>query len=70
MPLVADEQGRCLGFGQAGPGSWEAVEWEAWPVLHDIVGQALTQAQTDMESLAGAASAMPVTIGRKIGSVM
>lgn len=43
--LIADENGRSVGFGLAGPGSWEAVGWDAArQVLHDIVRQALTQA--------------------------
>lgn len=53
--IVADETGRCLGFGQAGPGSWEAIGWaRAEAVLHDIVGQALHDAAIDITALAGA----------------
>ena len=53
--LIADENGRCLGFGQAGPGSWEAVGWEnAQAVLHTIVNQALAQAGVAKSSIAGA----------------
>ncbi|MCB9419975.1 MAG: ATPase [Ardenticatenaceae bacterium] len=53
--LIADENGRCLGFGQAGPGSWEAIGWEgAQQVLHRIVGQALDQAGVDKAAVAGA----------------
>ncbi|MEJ2749648.1 MAG: BadF/BadG/BcrA/BcrD ATPase family protein, partial [Anaerolineae bacterium] len=53
--LIADENGRCLGFGQAGPGSWEAVGWEAAEqVLHQIVNQALAQAGVNKAALAGA----------------
>lgn len=53
--LVADETGRCLGFGQAGPGSWEAIGWAAAEaVLHDIVAQALAGAGIGAGDLAGA----------------
>lgn len=53
--LIADENGRCLGFGQAGPGSWEAIGWEAaGVVLHQIVEQALAQANVGKTDIAGA----------------
>jgi N-acetylglucosamine kinase-like BadF-type ATPase len=53
--LIADENGRCVGFGQAGPGSWEAVGWAAAQrVLHQIVDQALLQAEVDKTAIAGA----------------
>jgi len=53
--LIADENGRCLGFGAAGPGSWEAVGWEnAQEVLHAIVNQALGQAGVDKSAIGGA----------------
>ena len=53
--LIADENGRCLGFGQAGPGSWEAVGWKgAQQTLHNIVNQALDQAAIVKEAIAGA----------------
>lgn len=53
--LIADENGRCVGFGQAGPGSWEAVGWEAaQQILHQIVQQALVQARLDKAAIAGA----------------
>ncbi|MCA9916968.1 MAG: hypothetical protein KC445_03405, partial [Anaerolineales bacterium] len=53
--LLADENGRCLGFGQAGPGSWEAIGWAAaQDVLHDIVGQALAQAGVARTAVVGA----------------
>ncbi|MAU00385.1 MAG: ATPase [Anaerolineaceae bacterium] len=53
--LIADENGRCRGFGQAGPGSWEAIGWEAaGEVLHQIVEQALAQANVDKTAVAGA----------------
>ncbi|MFQ5420510.1 MAG: N-acetylglucosamine kinase [Anaerolineae bacterium] len=53
--LVADENGRCAGFGKAGPGSWEAVGWEAAQlVLHNIVDQALEWAGIEKKAIAGA----------------
>jgi N-acetylglucosamine kinase-like BadF-type ATPase len=53
--LIADENGRCLGFGAAGPGSWEAVGWEAArQALHHIVNQAVTQACIPRQAIAGA----------------
>lgn len=53
--LIADENGRCLGVGQAGAGSWEAVGWdEARQVLHTIVDEALLQAGVAKAAIAGA----------------
>lgn len=53
--LIADENGRCLGFGQAGPGSWEAIGWAAAEeVLHNIVTQALEQANVAKTAVVGA----------------
>lgn len=53
--LIADENGRCRGFGQAGPGSWETVGWAAaQQVLHQIVDQALGQAGVDKTAVVGA----------------
>ena len=53
--LLADENGRCVGLGQAGPGSWEAIGWDgARQVLHDIVEQVLTQGGLSREAVAGA----------------
>jgi N-acetylglucosamine kinase-like BadF-type ATPase len=53
--VIADDTGRCVGFGKAGPGSWEAIGWErAELVLHDIVDQALAQADISIEAVAGA----------------
>ena len=52
--LIAAEDGRCAGFGAAGPGSWEAIGWEgAQEVLHSIVGQALAQSGIRPEAVAG-----------------
>ncbi len=53
--LIADETGRCIGFGSAGAGSWEAIGWQqAEVVLHDIVNQALAQAGLTRDAIAGA----------------
>ena len=53
--LIADENGRCLGFGQAGAGSWEAIGWEAaQTVLHQIVNHALAQSGVNKLGIAGA----------------
>jgi len=53
--LIADENGRCLGFGKAGAGSWEAVGWDAAQhLLHDIVNQAVAQAGIHKQAIAGA----------------
>lgn len=53
--MIADELGHCVGFGQAGPGSWEAIGWAgAERLLHQIVEQALAQAGVGVGTLAGA----------------
>lgn len=53
--LIADENGRSVGFGIAGPGSWEAVGWNgAAAVLHDIVDQAVAMAGIGKAQIAGA----------------
>ncbi len=53
--LIADENGRSVGLGVAGPGSWEPVGWKmARIVLHDIVNQALIQAGINKYEIVGA----------------
>jgi len=53
--LVADENGRAAGFGQSGPGSWEAVGWQgAQEVLADITEQVLFKAGITKAEIAGA----------------
>jgi N-acetylglucosamine kinase-like BadF-type ATPase len=43
--LVSDENGRILGFGEAGPGNWEGVGWGgARRTIGDIMDQALATA--------------------------
>lgn len=53
--LIADENGHSVGFGKAGPGSWEAVGWEdARTALHDIVEQAVANSGIQRAQIAGA----------------
>jgi len=53
--LIADENGRSVGFAQAGPGNWEVVGWEGTrQVLHTITDNALAMAGIGKEDLAGA----------------
>jgi N-acetylglucosamine kinase-like BadF-type ATPase len=53
--LVADENGRAVGFGQSGPGSWEAVGWNgAQEVLCDITEQVLYRAGITKSDIYGA----------------
>lgn len=53
--LIADASGRCLGLGEAGRGSWEAIGWDAAQVvLHDVVNKALQQAGIKRRQIAGA----------------
>lgn len=53
--LVADEQGRAVGFGNSGPGSWEAVGWDgAQEVLCNITNQVLDQAGISKAEIWGA----------------
>ncbi|MFQ5422136.1 MAG: N-acetylglucosamine kinase, partial [Anaerolineae bacterium] len=53
--LIADENGRPVGFGEGGPGNWESVGWDgARRMLKAIICQALTQAGIEQEQIAGA----------------
>ncbi len=53
--LIADENGRSVGFAEDGPGNWEVVGWEGTRrVLQTITQQALAQAGIGKEALAGA----------------
>jgi N-acetylglucosamine kinase-like BadF-type ATPase len=53
--LVADETGRALGFGQAGPGNYQVVGYAGMAAaLHEATGQALAMAATTIEQIAGA----------------
>lgn len=53
--LIADEKGRAMGFGLAGPGNWEGVGWEgACATLNDIISQATTAAGIGRQQVAAA----------------
>ena len=53
--LIADEEGRALGFGAGGPGNHEVVGYEGLrEVLHSITHQALASAGIALEQIAGA----------------
>lgn len=54
--LIADQWGQAIGFGQGGPGNWEAVGWEGTrTVLDEIITQATVQASIDRADLTAAA---------------
>jgi N-acetylglucosamine kinase-like BadF-type ATPase len=53
--LIADGNGRVLGFCEGGPGNWETVGWEGTrAVLAEIIGQATAQAGVERTQIAGA----------------
>lgn len=53
--LVADETGRAVGFGQAGPGSWELVGYDGLTAaLQEATGRALEMAGLSVHDLRGA----------------
>jgi N-acetylglucosamine kinase-like BadF-type ATPase len=53
--LIADENGRSVGFAHGGPGNWEVIGWEGTrQVLHTITEKALALAGIGRDSLAGA----------------
>ena len=53
--LIADKQGRAVGFGEYGPGSHEVVGYEGLQaVLHTIVNTALASAGIGKADIAGA----------------
>ena len=53
--LIADENGRVVGFGSTGPGNWEVIGWEGTrAVLDEIITQALDSAGIAKSQLAGA----------------
>lgn len=53
--LIADDSGQALGFGEAGPGSWEIVGYPALSeVLKTITSQALDMAGITVDQIAGA----------------
>lgn len=53
--LIADDQGRAVGFGEAGPGNYEGVGWDGLRrALHTITDKALASAGLTRAQLAGA----------------
>ena len=53
--LIADETGKAVGFGEAGPGNHEVVNWDGFEaVLDDIVNQAISEAGIEHSQIAGA----------------
>jgi N-acetylglucosamine kinase-like BadF-type ATPase len=57
--LVADQWGRALGFGQAGPGNHEVVGWEGHrEVLEEITAQAIETAGISSAGIEGAGFGM------------
>jgi N-acetylglucosamine kinase-like BadF-type ATPase len=53
--LVANEDGRAVGFGTTGPGSYEVIGWDGLrQALRDITDQALDSAGIQWEQVAGA----------------
>ena len=53
--LIADENGRILGFGEAGPGNWETVGWDGTRhVLDTIITQATVSAGITRPQIGGA----------------
>ena len=53
--LIADENGKALGFATGGPGNWEGVGYAGLTrVLLEVTGSALKQARIRVDQLAGA----------------
>ena len=53
--LLADQDGRVVGFGEGGAGNYEVVGWEGLrQTLQDTVGQALASASIAREQVTGA----------------
>lgn len=53
--LIADREGRVIGFAQGGPGNWEGVGYEGFTeVLLATVHKALEMARLDVGQIAGA----------------
>lgn len=53
--LIADEHGRAVGFGEAGPGNWESVGWaETGRVMQAITAEALAGAGLSRADISGA----------------
>jgi N-acetylglucosamine kinase-like BadF-type ATPase len=57
--LIADQEGRALGFGQAGPGNHEVVGWEGHRrILGEITKQAVESAGISLKEIRGAGFGM------------
>jgi N-acetylglucosamine kinase-like BadF-type ATPase len=53
--MLADQDGRVVGFGEGGAGNYETVGWEGLRLtLHDIVEAALSSARAEKEQIRGA----------------
>ena len=53
--LIAEKNGRAVGFGKGGPGNYEVVGWDGLrETLHTITDQALASAGITKEQIAGA----------------
>ena len=53
--IIADSNAQLLAFASAGCGSWEGLGWDgAQMVLHQMVGDALGQANLTIDEIAGA----------------
>ena len=53
--LIADENGRILGFGEAGPGNWETVGWDGTRRTLDVImAQATDSAGITRTQITGA----------------
>ena len=53
--LIADENGKAVGFGATGPGNHEVVGWEGYRrVLQEITRQALDSAGVEISQIRGA----------------
>lgn len=53
--LIANDTGRAIGFGKAGPGNWETVGWEAThKVFQTIVNQAIQSSNIARDQIVGA----------------
>ncbi len=52
--LIADENGRAVGFGKSGPGNYEVVGWDGLrDALHTVTHKALNSAGIPLEEIAG-----------------
>ncbi len=53
--LIADENGRAIGFGRAGPGNWEVIGWDGtWATLDEVITRATTSAGIDRSQISAA----------------